>query len=472
MKIGEFKLEATDGAARAGVLQTAHGPIQTPVFMPVGTKASVKSLDPTVLTSLGAQIVLGNTYHLYLAPNDERIAKLGGLHQFMQWNKPILTDSGGFQVFSLGLGKKERSSSSLSFHGADATVESFKERSHVPLSGTGMTDVIIPEARITDDGVEFRSHKDGSKHFFTPEKSIEIQANLGADIIMAFDECPPNPSTPEYLREALNRTHAWLDRSIDHKKTLETRHSGERSDARIDQNDSGRGQNDGTRIATTHPQDQLLFGIVQGGTNKAMREESALFVSSKDLPGIAIGGIAVGEAREAQLEQVEWVMPHLPVDKPHYLMGVGTPLDLVEFVARGIDMFDCVLPTRLARNGAAWVVEPISSRHSGEQSEARIGKGSWTSQDDRLKGMRIQIKNASFADDPAVLDSSCSCSTCARFSRAYLHHLFMENEPLGMQLLSIHNLHVLIDEMRQIREHIITGTFAQFHNSMCQIWQD
>lgn len=427
MKIGEFTLVGQDGNARAGVLQTKHGAIETPVFMPVGTKASVKSLDPAKVEELGAQIVLGNTYHLYLAPGDERICDLGGLHQFMQWNKPILTDSGGFQVFSLGAGKNR------------------DQRSDIRDPGEGNQAEFVPEARVTEDGVEFRSHKDGSSHFFTPEKAIEIQANLGADIIMAFDECAPYPSTDEYYRASMERTHRWLDRCIEHKKTLERTHLTPTLSYQ-ERVAGGRVRS----IQSTPPQDQLLFGIVQGGMNKQLREESAQFVSSKGLSGVAIGGVAVGETRETQREQVEWVMPHLPKDVPHYLMGIGAPLDLVEFVARGVDMFDCVLPTRLARNGAAWVVE---------RETHRVGRGE-----------RIQIKNARFANDPTVLDSSCTCSTCARFSRAYIHHLFMENEPLGMQLLSIHNLHVLIEEMRQIREHILAGTFSHYHKTLRALW--
>lgn len=402
MKPGIFALEATDYGARAGKLHTAHGVIETPVFMPVGTKASVKSLDPGVLEELGTQVVLGNTYHLYLAPGDERIRALGGLHQFMQWNKPILTDSGGFQVFSLGEGKKKGHRSVNSKHSTGSDEQKFE-----------------PEAHVTENGVEFRSHKDGSKHFFTPEKSIKIQANLGADIIMAFDQCPPYPSTLEYYRASMQRTHRWLDRCIVHKHKL-------------------------TQKGRSH--DQLLFGIVQGGVDKELREESARFVASKGLPGVAIGGVANGgEDRTLQMQQVEWVMPHLPQDKPRYLMGIGTPLDLSEFVARGIDMFDCVLPTRLARNGAAWIVE-------------------------QRKGMRIQIKNAQFKDDATALDETCLCSTCKRFSRAYLHHLFMEHEPLAMQLLSVHNLFVLLEEMRQIRASILEHRFAAEHARLRALW--
>ncbi len=387
-KIGQFDLLKTDGSARAGVLHTAHGAIATPVFMPVGTKASVKSLDPEVVAATGAQIVLGNTYHLYLAPGHELVQKMGGLHKFMQWDKPILTDSGGFQVFSLGFGKNE---------------ERAEEQE------------IIPEAKVTEDGVEFRSHKDGSKHQFNAENVMEIQAALGADIIMAFDECPPYPATDEYYYQSMQRTHRWLERCITHKNKLGNA-------------------------------DQLLFGIVQGGMVQDYRRQSAEFVTAKNLPGIAIGGIANGgEGRESMLTQVDWVVPYLPADKPHYLMGVGTPLDLVDFVARGIDMFDCVLPTRLARNGGVWIVEDG-------------------------KGARVQLKNARFADDPKPLMDGCDCSTCTRFSRAYLHHLFMEHEPLAMELASVHNISILIDEMALMREAILAGEFDKVAGEIRKIW--
>ncbi len=431
MKIGQFNLDAQDGFARAGVLQTAHGAILTPVFMPVGTKASVKSLDPNVLNQLGTQIILGNTYHLYLAPGDQLIRDLGGLHQFMAWNKPILTDSGGFQVFSLGMGKKGRDVNS---------------------------DDVIPDAIITEEGVEFRSHKDGTKHFISPERSMEIQANLGADIIMAFDECPPHPSSKDYFETSMHRTHRWLERCIVRKMQLETavistesalwRSSGEiyNNFSKISPTPTeSSGGRDDILIKQNIPRDQLLFGIVQGGAVKRLREESAQFVANQNLPGIAIGGVAVGESKQAQIEQVEWVVPHLPVDKPRYLMGVGTPLDLLNFVARGIDMFDCVLPTRLARNGAVWVVE----------------KG---------RGSREQIKNAKYRTDARPLSENCLCSTCTRFSRAYLHHLFMEKEPLALQLASVHNIYVLQTLMSGAREAIIEGRFEVFFHAQTAIW--
>lgn len=418
MKNGEFKLLANDNGARAGVLQTAHGAIETPVFMPVGTKASVKSLDPDVVSRVGSQIILANTYHLYLSPGEDLIANMGGLHNFMQWKLPILTDSGGFQVFSLGAGKRREQA-----------------------AGDRKQDEVIPEAKITEEGVEFRSHRDGSLHTITPEKSIEIQTKLGADIIMAFDECPPYPSSYEYYKESMERTHRWLERCIKAKEAGGSlQGAGNSTPARYANALLGGGYKQNSS------KDQLLFGIIQGGMFNDLREQSAKFVASCNLPGIAIGGVANGgESRELMLKQIEWITPHLPDDKPRYLMGIGTPRDIIEFVARGIDMFDCVLPTRLARNGAAWVAE------AG-------------------KGKRIQIKNAEYYKDASVLMADCECTTCTRFSRAYIHHLFIENEPLGMQLLSIHNIHLLTDITNKLRTAILNNNFKSVYNELLNIW--
>ncbi|MFA6081936.1 MAG: tRNA guanosine(34) transglycosylase Tgt [Patescibacteria group bacterium] len=440
MKNGQFKLIATSGKARAGELQTAHGLVQTPCFMPVGTKASVKSLDPTILEQLNAQVVLANTYHLAMSPGSALISKQGGLHNFMQWNHPILTDSGGFQVFSLGKGKKNRTEES--------------------------PDQVIPEATITEDGVTFKSHRDGSEHLFTPEIAMKIQAELGADIIMAFDECPPYPSTRAEYLAGMERTHRWLTRCINEKKSLESS-----SSFRPNQKTEDGGQNTdnlsfrpGERVSATaleksqekipfrfhqnSPSDQLLFGIVQGGVDEDLRKTSAKFVASQNLPGVAIGGVANGgESRAEMVQQVEWALAELPQDKPRYLMGIGTPLDLLDFITRGIDMFDCVLPTRLGRNGAFWMVE-------------------------NGKGTRVQIKNSRFTNDSRPLTEGCKCATCTRFSRAYVHHLFVENEPLSMQLLSIHNIFILIDLTHQIRQAIIQNELKALSTSLRRVWKD
>ncbi len=348
-----FQVQASAGRARAGVFHTPHGVIETPVFAPVGTAATVKALTPAQLEEIGASLVLSNTYHLYLRPGDDLVAEMGGLHAFMQWEGPILTDSGGFQVFSL----------------ADTN-------------------------QVDDDGVTFRSHIDGSTHRFTPEKSIAIQENLGADIIMAFDQCP-EPYDRETVVKGVERTHRWLERCL----------------------------KAGTR------KDQALFGIVQGGVHPDLREQSAAFVTSMDLPGVAIGGLAVGETKAEMHATLELMDRCLPEDRPRYLMGVGTPLDLVNGIRRGIDIFDCVLPTRMARNNSALL----------------------------RNGGRMNLKNAPFARDPGPIDDSCGCYTCRTFSRAYLRHLIAAREMLSATLLSIHNLYTLVGLARDLRQGILEG---------------
>ncbi len=353
----KFEIVARQGRARAGCFHTPHGALLTPIFAPVGTQATVKAVTPAQLTDLGAHLVLANTYHLYLRPGDALVAEMGGLHRFMDWERPILTDSGGYQVFSL--------------------------------AGT---------RKIDDEGVTFKSHIDGSTHRFTPEKSIAIQENLGADIIMAFDECAP-PYDRDYNERAVARTHAWLERCVAaHQRT-----------------------------------DQALFGIVQGGVFADLRQRSAEFVTSLDLPGNAIGGLSVGETKEEMHQMLDVVAPLLPEDRPRYLMGVGAPEDLVNGVLRGVDIFDCVLPTRLARHNAALT---------------RTG--------------RLNLVNAGYANDPAPIDSSCSCYTCRRFSRAYLRHLIIAREMLAATLLSIHNLHTLVQLMADLRSAILSGRLEQF----------
>lgn len=322
-----FQLTHTDGRARAGVLRTPHGEIHTPVFMPVGTQATVKAVPPRDLEAMEAQIILANTYHLYLRPGDELIARRGGLHRFMGWSRPILTDSGGFQVFSLSAIRK-----------------------------------------IDDDGVTFKSHLDGSFHRFTPEKAISIQENLGADIIMCLDECPPSTDR-DYNPIALARTHAWA-----------------------------------VRCRQAHRRaDQALFGIVQGGIFPDLREQSARFLTALDFPGYAIGGLAVGESKADMFQIITWMDDLLPADKPRYLMGVGEPTDLIRAVARGVDMADCVLPTRLARHGAAFT---------------RDG--------------RINMRNRIYAEDDRPIDPECGCYACRHFSRAYIRHLLQAGEILGI----------------------------------------
>jgi len=352
-----YDLIAQDGRARAGVFHTPHGDIPTPIFAPVGTQATVKSLTQRHLHELDAKLILSNTYHLYLRPGDELIAELGGLHQFMSWDRPILTDSGGFQVFSLSDMRK-----------------------------------------VDEDGVTFKSHLDGATHRFTPEKSIAIQENLGSDIIMAFDECA-DPYQRDYIEAAMHRTHRWAERC----KAAQTR------------------------------DDQALFGIVQGGIYPELREQSAEFIRSLDLPGNAIGGLSVGETKDEMHAMLEIVDQILPQDKPRYLMGVGTPQDLVEGVRRGVDIFDCVLPTRLARHSAAMT-------DSG----------------------RLNMLNAQFARDERPISAACECYTCQNYSRAYLRHLIQAKEMLAGTLLSIHNIHTLLSLARRMRQSILDGQFDEF----------
>jgi queuine tRNA-ribosyltransferase len=353
-----FEVRARQGRARAGVFHTAHGDIPTPVFAPVGTQATVKAVTPEQLYEIGVDLILANTYHLYLRPGDERIAALGGLHRFMNWDKPILTDSGGFQVFSL----------------------------------TGMR-------KIDEEGVSFKSHIDGSIHRFTPEKAMAVQENLGADIIMAFDECAL-PHDREYSQQAMMRTHNWAERCLQ---------------------------------AKTNP-NQALFGIIQGGVFLDLREQSAAFIASLGFPGHAIGGLSVGESKAEMHAALEVVDKVLPEDKPRYLMGVGTPEDLIHSVLMGIDMFDCVLPTRLARHHAAL------TREMG----------------------RLNLVNAAYADDPQPIDETCDCYTCQHYSRAYIRHLVAAKEMLAATLLSIHNIHTLVQLTRDMRQAIIGNRFKDF----------
>lgn len=363
----EFRTHAVNGRARTGIFSTPHGNLVTPVFAPVGTQATVKTLTPEHLKSINASLVLSNTYHLYLRPGDELVRDMGGLHKFMQWHNPMLTDSGGFQVFSLSQTRK-----------------------------------------VDEDGVTFKSHIDGSTHRFTPEKSIAIQENLGADIIMAFDECS-DPNDHAYIKKAMERTHRWAERSLKAK----------------------------TR------QDQALFGIVQGGVDPTLRAESAKFIASLDTPGIAIGGLSVGETKQEMHDTLDVVTPLLPENKPRYLMGVGTPEDLINGVLRGVDIFDCVLPTRLARHHSAFAPEG-----------------------------RLNLMNASFARDERPIDETCDCYACQTFTRAYIRHLIVAKELLASTLISIHNLRALIRLMERIRILIANGTFEEQSSELLQQWSN
>jgi queuine tRNA-ribosyltransferase len=366
---GTFTISAQDGPARLGALQTRHGGIRTPVFMPVGTQGCVKSLSPQDLEALGAEIILGNTYHLYLRPGDQLLKNLGGLHHFSGWNKPILTDSGGYQVFSLSQLRK-----------------------------------------ITSQGVEFRSHLNGSRHFFSPEKVVAIQQNIGSDIMMVLDECVSFDADYEYTRKSLELTTAWAKQS--------------------------------RKACPEKTENQLLFGIVQGGFFKDLRSRSASEICGLPFEGYALGGLSVGEPKEVMLDILAHTAPLLPASKPRYLMGVGTPMDILDGIAVGIDMFDCVLPTRNARNGTLF-----------------------TSQG------KVNIKRAQYAEDQAPLDPACSCYTCRTFSRAYLRHLYVAGEILSYRLNTIHNLAFYLRLIQEARQAIQEGCFRALHQRFARVLQ-
>lgn len=370
----KYTLKHTDGYARNGVFSTPHGDIETPIFMPVGTKATVKWISQQDLDDMWAQIILNNTYHLYLRPGDETVKHFWGAHSFQNYHKPILTDSGGFQVFSLG---QTRQWESL--------------------------------VKITEDGVHFRSYIDGSKHFFTPEKVMDIQSNIGADIIMAFDECAPGDSTKKYAREAMERTHRWAERS----KQQWLINNKNRTDIWL--------------------HEQALFGIVQWVVYDDLRRESAKFIKELDTPGISIGWLSVGESKEDMYRILDVLKDELPENKPRYLMGVGTPEDLVEWIYRGIDMFDCVLPTRVGRHGTAFT---------------SYGN--------------LKIKNLQYKLSHEPLDEACTCKVCQNYSRWYLRHLIGENEIYGMSLISYHNLYFLLEITRKAKKAIERWEYEDF----------
>lgn len=414
----EFRIEKVSGKARLGRLITPHAEIETPVFMPVGTLASVKGIPQDTLEELGAQIILGNTYHLYLRPGVETVRRMGGLHRFMSWPRAILTDSGGFQVFSLNELRK-----------------------------------------VSEEGVTFRSHLDGSTHFFSPENSMEAQIGLGADIIMAFDECTEYPADRERMRASMEMTARWAERSKkyfeEHKHKIpwarvgtdecvrpegrspESSAAGSNSETVAESRDSDAELRSAGRtnasVSTCSDKTQALFGIVQGGMDCELRKESTLRTIEIGFPGYAIGGLSVGEPRELTREIVEATLEHLPADKPRYLMGVGTPEEIAEYALLGVDMMDCVLPTRAARHGLLFTSE---------------GK--------------ISIKQARYSQDESALDPICSCRVCQRYSRAYLRHLYASNEVLAQVLNTIHNLTFYLDTMRRVRHSIRLGEESRF----------
>ena len=398
---------AEDGAARRGRLETPHGAVETPAFMPVGTAATVKTLEPRDLEALGARMLLANTYHLYLRPGHERVRRLGGLHRFMGWKGALLTDSGGFQVYSLGQARRELEAEE---GGPDQAA---------PPAGREAPGLVS----VSDDGVVFRSHLDGSRHAFTPERAVEVQQTLGADVIMAFDECPPSLADRRYHEEALLRTQRWL---------LRCRAAWLETEARKVEGTAAGGP------ATP----ASLFGIAQGGLFADLRRRAVEEAAALDLPGYALGGYAVGEEPEAMWEGVARDAPLLPREKPRYLMGVGMPADLLQGVAAGVDLFDCVLPTRCARNGLLFT-----------------GRG------------RLAIRNARWADDERPVDADCPCYGCRTFSRAYLRHLFKAGEILGLRLNTLHNLTHYLSLMAGAREAIEQGRFQAFRLERLEAWR-
>ncbi len=391
MKPIKFEIikEVPNALGRAGRIETPHGVIETPAFVSVGTKASVKALTPEQILETGAQVVLANTYHLYLEPGDERVRKFGGLQKFMNWYGPTMTDSGGFQVFSLGAAYGKELGKIVKITDPSQMIAERSLDSEMPRL-----------AKIGADGVSFRSHHDGTLHYITPEKSIEIQHNLGADIIFAFDECTSPTEDFRYQEEALERTHRWAQRSLDYHKSK------------------------------PNHEYQALMGIVQGGREESLRKRSAEFIGSLDFDGFGIGG---SFAKEDMETAVKWVNEILPKDKPRHLLGIGEPEDLFMGVENGVDLFDCVAPTRNGRGGTLY-----TSR----------GK--------------INIRNAEFREDLGPIDAECGCSVCKNYSRAYMCHLYRAHEMLGGTLGSIHNLYFIINLVKKMREHILEGTFAEF----------
>jgi queuine tRNA-ribosyltransferase len=353
--------------ARLGKVHTPHGSFETPIFMPVGTLATVKTMSPEELKELGAEIILSNTYHLWLRPGHDIVKEAGGLHKFMNWDRPILTDSGGFQVFSLSDLRK-----------------------------------------IEEEGVHFRNHLSGEKLFLSPEGAMEIQNALGSDIMMAFDECPPYPAEFDYMKASVERTSRWAERCLS---------------------------------AHGRPEDQSLFGIVQGGEYEELRKQSARDLVSLDFPGYAVGGLSVGEPKDVMNRVLDFTTPHLPENKPRYLMGVGSPDSLIDGAIRGIDMFDCVLPTRIARNGTCMTSEG-----------------------------RLVVRNAKYARDFRPIDEKCDCHVCRTYSRAYIRHLVKANETFGFRLTSYHNLYFLVNLMKQVREAIIEDRLLDFRNEFFEMY--
>ncbi|MDP2649700.1 MAG: tRNA guanosine(34) transglycosylase Tgt [bacterium] len=438
----KFKVLSRDKKtkARAGEYKTEHGLIKTPAFVPVGTQATVKGLTPEDLKEIGVQILFGNTYHLHLRPGEDLVKEFGGLSKFMNWNGPAsnrsslggptMTDSGGFQVFSLG---KKNWESLRSSH-AKTPRDSKLNLEAMVFADEDQTKLRV---KVTEEGVQFRSHIDGSLHEFTPEKSIEIQKKLGADMILAFDECAPHPSTIEYTKEAMERTHEWAIRSL-------AAHKSEIRNPKSETNPNDQNPNK-KKVSSFgyYSWQQALYGIVQGGVFKDLRIESAKFISNLDFNAIAIGGVAVGESKKEMRDVLSWVTPYLPEEKPRHLLGVGEIDDIFEAVEQGMDTFDCVIPTRFGRYGIIFV-GPEESEEKGR--------------------FRIDIGKSKYAKEKGPLSKDCSCKVCKEFTRGYTHHLFRANELLAYRLASYHNMFFVVNLTNKIRDAILEGNFAEMKN--------
>lgn len=439
-----FKIERKlkNSLARVGILKTTHGEIHTPAFVPVGTKASVKALTPEQIQSLGAEVILSNTYHLYLQPGDELIRKAGGIHKFMNWDGPTMTDSGGFQVFSLGVAYGKDPEGKNTSYGA--RISKVMNADHLPL--------LIPErfddsdaprlAKIGQDGVSFKSHLDGSIHYITPEKSIQIQHNLGADIIFAFDECTSPGEDLRYQEEALDRTHRWAERSLDeHKRLINERRN-------VFEGTLGKSDGDGQRKflaknfrgeSENISPEVFLFGIIQGGRDENLRKKSAKFFSNLDFDGYGIGG---SFSKVDMSTAVKWVNEILPEEKPRHLLGIGEPEDLFTGIENGVDLFDCVAPTRIARNGSLFT-----------------------------KSGKINITNTKYREDFSKIEEDCECYACKNFTKAYIAHLFHGKEMLAGTLASIHNLYFIINLVKKIRQSMLDDKFFEFKEDFLKNYQ-
>lgn len=395
----KFEITKRSGAARLGTISTPHGPIQTPAFIPVGTQATIKSLSPEEIKETGTQMFFVNSYHMYLRPGDELVKKMGGLHKFMNWDGPIITDSGGFQVFSLANKKMAKVRES------DENVETL--------------------VKITEEGVEFRSHHDGSKHIFTPKKSLEIQRNLGADIILPLDDCTSYPVTQKRAEESMRRTNRWEEEAIE-------------------------------RYQSSKFKDQSLYGIIQGSVYEDLRKESAKFIGSLPFSGFAIGGVSVGETKKEMKNVLDWTIPHLPDYKQRHLLGVGELDDIFVAIEAGIDTFDCVMPTRIARMGH------VLLRNTTDKPNNRLTEK-------LQKRYELDINKSEFKEDVKPLDPNCSCYVCKNYSRAYIHHLFKARELLAYRLATFHNVYFIHNLVREIRESIASNTFNKLKKKWLEL---